>query len=76
MLCPFTPLRVWMEIALRNKSGTWFGSIVGIRVGILGFGVGKGMFVPSGIVNVGGGDMPSSVGMVPPTISSVGRASI
>jgi len=40
-----------MEIALRNKSGTRFGSIVGMSVGILGFGVGKGILVPSGVTN-------------------------
>jgi hypothetical protein len=44
-----------MEIDLRNRSETNFGSIVGKRVGILGSGVGKGMLVPSGITNVGRG---------------------
>jgi len=33
--------------------------MVGIRVGILGSGVGKGMLVPSGITKVGGEDRPS-----------------
>lgn len=55
MLCPFTPLSVWMEIDLLNSSGANSGSIVGRRVGILGFGVGNGIFVPSGNTCVGNG---------------------
>lgn len=44
-----------MEISLRKRSATDLGSIVGIRVGILGLGVGSGMLVPSGNTVVGNG---------------------
>ena len=39
----------------RSSPRTRVGSIVGKRVGIFGFGVGKGIFVPSGIEIVGNG---------------------